>query len=135
MRLSILTKKKVKRKKAQVWSLDLAVALVIFLVALFMFYKYSINSIYTEKYNMNDLLLDGKLISSYLVSEGYPIDWDSSNVTLIGLTDGRNKLIQEKVEDFSTITSSDYHNSRKLLSTTHDYYVYFENENGGLVSV
>ncbi|MBW2981020.1 hypothetical protein KY360_06410 [Candidatus Woesearchaeota archaeon] len=129
MALSILT------KKSQVWSLDLMIAVLIFLVALLAFYKYSSNIIDSEQQDVDNILLDAKLISTYLVSAGFPEDWTTANVTLIGLTDGDTRLSKEKVEQFSDIASSDYTNSRRLLSTMYDYHLFFEDRNGTALKV
>ena len=123
--------------KSQVWALDLIIAIVIFLGALMLFYKYSLNSIDIEKTDMGSLLLDAKLISTYLVSEGYPIDWQSApnEVALIGLTNGEMDLNPGKVQGFSQLVASDYAKTRKLLSTTHDYYVFFEDKNNNTIKI
>ncbi|MBW2983807.1 hypothetical protein KY361_01725 [Candidatus Woesearchaeota archaeon] len=123
------------KRKSQIWSLDLMVAVLIFLCALLIFYKYSINVIDVEEQGVEHLLLDAKLISSYLVSTGYPEDWTASNVTLIGLTNGEIRLSKEKVQQFSSLALSDYTNSRRLLSTMNDYYISFEDKNGSLFEI
>lgn len=123
--------------KSQVWSIDLTVAIIIFLTALVLFYKYSINITDMEKKEMGDFLLDGKIISSYLISKGYPEDWTTSDVTLIGLTNGNMDINPNKVESFHDLTDSvpKYQQSKKLLSTTHDYYVFFEDKNNNTLTV
>lgn len=111
------------------------VAAIIFLVALLLFYKYSINTLDLDDQGVDYLLLDAKLISSYLVSSGYPDGWTENNVTLIGLTDGEMRINKEKVEDFSDIALADYPRSRRLLSSTNDYYVFFEDKEGNLLKI
>lgn len=123
------------KRKSQIWSIDLAIAFLIFLGGLIIFYKYSINSIDAEKEDIDDMVLDAKLLSNHLVSAGYPTDWDSSNVTQIGLTDGEMRIKKEKVEEFFGIADTDYPRSRRLLSTTHDYYVTFEDSEGNLTKI
>lgn len=123
------------KKKNQIWSFDLVIATLIFLGVLIIFYKYSVNTVDIEEQGTDYLLLDAKLISSYLVSSGHPEDWTTDNVTLIGLTDGEMRLDQEKVEQFSEIASLDYTESRRLLSTTHNYYVFFEDKEGNPLEI
>lgn len=123
--------------KSQVWSLDLIVAIVIFLVTLIFFYKYSINLTEFEQKDLDNLLADGKLVSSYLVSTGYPEDWEDHplDVKLIGLTDGNMDINPQKVDQFFQLATSDYPTTRKLLSTTHDYYVFFEDKDNNTVKI
>ncbi len=123
--------------KSQVWALDIIMAIVIFLGALLLFYRYSLNSIDIENKGADDLLLDAKLVSTYLVSEGYPINWEESpsDATLIGLTNGKMDLNTQKVQGFSQLSISDYSKTRKLLSTTHDYFVYFEDRDNNTISI
>lgn len=119
-------------KKSQIWSLDLIIGIIIFFTALILFYKYSINSMDLEKQDTTNLLLDGKLISSYLVSEGYPAHWTLDNVTLIGLTNGNMDLNPNKVKNSKQLP---YSETKKLLSTTHDYYVFFEDKNNNTIQI
>ncbi|MFH1641417.1 MAG: hypothetical protein ABIC04_00800 [Nanoarchaeota archaeon] len=119
MASSILT------KKSQIWGLDLIVGLLIFTGALIFFYKYTINTVDSDKHNVDDIIMEARLISSYLTSTGYPANWSLDDVTLIGLTDGGVNLLDSKVSEFSQIVSLDYTNSRKLLSTGSDYNVSF----------
>ena len=123
--------------KSQVWSIDLIIGIIIFSTALILFYKYSINTIDIEKKDVGDLLLDAKLISSYLVSPGYPANWQDNpgDVTLIGLTNGNMDINAKKVKEFSELAASNYPRSRKLLSTTHNYYVFFEDKNNNTIKI
>jgi hypothetical protein len=125
----------ISTKKSQVWSLDLMVAIFIFLGALLLFYKYTVNAGTLGEGEENNLLMDAKLISSYLVSTGYPEQWTESNVSLIGLTDGDMRIIDWKVEQFSNIALADYTNSRRLLSAMNNYYVSFEDKHGNALNV
>jgi len=123
--------------KSQVWSIDVIVAVIIFITALVLFYKYSINLVDVEGKDSGNLLLDGKLISSYLVSAGNPNDWEdhSEDTNLIGLTNGNMDINPQKVQEFSDLVTLDYPQSRKLLSTTHDYYVFFEDKNNNTIRI
>ena len=122
-------------KKAQIWGLDLVIAMIIFLGGVFLFYNYSINSAFGEEQSIEELTTNAKVMSSYLVSTGYPTNWNSSDVTLIGLTDGQNKLVKEKVDTFSSISLSDYSMARRLLSATNNFYVYFEDSQNSTIFI
>jgi len=113
--------------------MDLAIALVIFLTAILIFYKYSINTVAQPE--NEDLLGSAKLVSSYLLSAGYPEDWTTDNVSLIGVTDGSINLSASKVGQFSDITLTDYAQSKRLLATTHDFYISFADKNNMPTSI
>ena len=123
------------KKNAQVWSIDLIVAVIIFLLALVFFYKYSLNNIYAQEDNNQNLIDDGKKISDYLVSEGYPSSWSSSDVRAIGLTDGNMRLDKDKVALFYNLSFADYPRARRLMSNINDYYVYFEDNDMSRVKI
>lgn len=125
----------IEYNKSQIWSLDLIIGIIIFTTSLVLFYKYGIESIDFERQDVNNLLLDAKVISNYLISEGYPNDWTLGNVTLIGLTNGNMDLNPEKVSEFSDLAVTDYAKSRKLLSTINDYYLFFEDKNNNTIRI
>lgn len=116
-------------KKSQVWAIDLAIAFIIFLAAILLFFKYSINLSQADSGMQKDLVLNAKLVSANLVSAGYPEDWDMGNVTTIGLTDGNTRLSLSKIEQFDEIARLNYSRSRTLLSSIGDYSVCFQGKN------
>lgn len=116
--------------ESQVWALDLIIAIVIFLGAIFLFYKYSVNLSTIGQDNIPNLLSDAKVISSYLVSEGIPNEWTILNVTIPGLMKKNLKLSTEKWTNFYQLAESDYQRTRNLVSTRHDYFIFFEKKNG-----
>ncbi len=121
--------------KAQVWSLDIIIAMIVFVAALILFYQQSINLLDERVQQREDILLDAQIISSYLVSSGYPQNWTVSNVTIIGLTDGKMRLQESKVLQFQSLITTNYSVSKKLLSTNHHYLITFEDKNNNSVSV
>ena len=123
------------KTKSQIWSLDVIIAIIIFLGALMFFYTQGLISLDAVENDISGLLLDGKIISSYLVSTGYPENWIEEDVTLIGLTNGSLELDTRKVEVFSTIADDDYQLSRKLLSTSHDYFLFFQDKNNQTLQI
>ena len=63
-------KKKLKfKKKGQVWSLDLIIAAVIFLIGIIILYNYAINYSTQSKNNLDELLYEGNLASELILSE------------------------------------------------------------------
>ena len=121
--------------KSQLWSIDLIVALIIFVGAVLFFYKYSANTTNIEEDSMNDLLLEAKLLSSYLTSTGVPANWTSSDVSLAGLTDGELRIDKAKIDAFANIAAADYQRSRTLLTASHNYQLHFEDAQGNAIGI
>ncbi len=122
-------------KKAQIWSIDLIIAVVIFFAAFFVFYKYGLGALDSARDDKSFLLQDTKLISNYLVSAGYPQSWTTETVTLIGLTDGESRLDPNKVEMFSNMSKSSYLQTKNILSASHDFYIFFEDSNSNKIKI
>lgn len=122
--LSILT-------KAQVFSLDLIIAMLVFGSALLLYYKNITNLSDQDEELLDDILIDVKSISNSLVSQGYPYNWSKDNVVRIGITDN-NRVSEEKLAEFSKIP---YKESKKLLGTIYDYYVFFTDRNNNIMQI
>lgn len=114
-------------KKAQVWYIDFAVGLLIFMVAITAYFSYAYSESVEQRGDMSELIIDAKMIATSLISKGYPYAWNSSNVTRIGLTDGNYRIQQGKLDAFNNFS---YKNRSSLLGTTKDYYFYLEYPNG-----
>jgi len=117
--------------KSQIFSLDMVIAAVLFTAGLIFFYKYSIDLMESQQDVAGNLATNANLLSNFIISQGYPVGWNKTNVIIIGISD--NKRINEtKVKMFSEI---DYEQTRSLLSTHNDYYLFFENSAGDLVDI
>ncbi|MFC1753263.1 hypothetical protein ACFL96_07705 [Thermoproteota archaeon] len=116
-----------KQRKAQVWYTDFFIGLLIFIVAMTGYLAYTYSDSVEEKGELSELIIDAKVIASSLISEGYPSDWNESNVTRIGLTDGDYRLMEEKLDAFNDLS---YDDRADLLGTTKDYYFYIQYQNG-----
>ncbi len=117
------------------WGADIAIALLIFSVGIYIFYQYSTSALDVKEQGMDNLLIDAKLVSNYLVSSGYPADWEPGNAVIIGLTNGSMDLDANKVGNFNNIALADYDRSRLLLSTDRNYYVTFEDKDNNTVNI
>ncbi len=113
--------------KAQIWYTDFMVGLLIFVVVVFIYYEYAHSLSQDSGEIASDLVMDAKAISGSLVTKGSPNYWNKSNVTIIGLTDGRQRLIQEKLDILANMT---YSEAKSKLRTSYDFYIYFEYLNG-----
>ncbi len=115
--------------KAQVFSLDLIIGVIIFGSAILIYYKSTTNLSDQDEALLDDLLIDAKIISSSLMSDGYPVNWSKDDVKRIGITH-KNRINETKLEQFSKIP---YKDSRKLFGTVYDYYVFFRDRNNNII--
>jgi len=115
--------------KAQVFSLDLIIGVIIFGSAILIYYKTTTNFSDQDEALLDDLLIDAKTISSSLMSNGYPYNWSKDNVSRIGIITN-NRINETKLEQFSMIS---YKESKKLFGTIYDYYVFFMGRNNNII--
>ena len=115
--------------KAQVFSLDLIIGVIIFGSAILIYYKSATNLSDQDEALLDDLLIDAKTISSSLMSQGYPYNWSKDNVSRIGVITN-NRINETKLEEFSVIS---YKESKKLFGTIYDYYVFFRGRNNNII--
>lgn len=108
---------------------------MIFIGALIFFYIYSINLTDIEEKTLQNLIRNAEIVSDNLVSPGIPLDWTTTDVLLIGITDEEKRLRVEKLEQFDNLALNNYSKSKKLLSTKNNYYVFFEDKNAKRVKI
>lgn len=121
-----------KSKKAQVWYTDFMIGILIFVIVIFIYYEYANNLNQDPGDITSDLLMEAKAISSSLITQGNPVNWSQNNVNIIGLTDGSQRLIQEKLDMFANMT---YGETKTKLRTPYDYYVYLEDIDGSIIQI
>lgn len=113
----------ISTNKAQVWGLDLIVALIIFFAGIISIYYYSINLSSEAEENLDSLLYEGNLIASNLFSEGNPSNWSGLSVDEILmpgiLTDG--KIDDEKIILLNNFLISDSKKIKTKLNTQFDF--------------
>jgi hypothetical protein len=112
-------------KKAQIWGMDLIVAVLIFSLTLSIYYFYTINDRESTKENLDQLTHKGRLITEILLSQGTPTNWNEQQVTEIGLlTNG--KINQTKIEQFYNLSTNNYEKTKQLFNSEYDYYFFLE---------
>ncbi|MBI2449633.1 hypothetical protein HYV49_05035 [Candidatus Pacearchaeota archaeon] len=116
-------------KKAQVWSLDIIVGVTIFIIAIIIFYIYTINLSDEAESSSDDLNIDADFISSNILSEGSPRNWNKTNVLIPGIVTD-NKINETKLVALAQLSKDNYDKSRQLLGTKYDYFVFLENKDG-----
>ncbi len=111
------------QKRAQAWGFDLMIASIIFLAGIILFYLYAFNTPNESENIINSLSYEGNVVSNIILSEGFPENWDGSNVISPGILTN-NKINQTKLETFYNFVVGDYSRSKAALNTKYNYYVY-----------
>ncbi|MBI2449632.1 hypothetical protein HYV49_05030 [Candidatus Pacearchaeota archaeon] len=118
-------------KKAQVWSLDIIVGVTIFIIAIIIFYIYTINLSDEAESSSEDLSIDADFIASNILSEGSPSNWNKTNVLIPGILTGF-EINQTKLDELYNLTYSNYPEGYRkvssLIGNRFDFYFYFNNE-------
>ena len=109
-------------KNAQGWGFDILIASMLFLLAIILFYFYTLNNSPESEETYQALSYDGDIIADVLLSPGYPENWDSSNVITPGILTG-NKINDTKLENFYNLAQTNYEKSKSLFNTRYNYYV------------
>jgi hypothetical protein len=117
--------------KAQFWGIDLMVAMIIFSVAIAVFYIYSLNQPSETEQNFENLFYDGGVIADALLSQGYPEDWNSGDVVTLGILSS-GKINETKLERFYDLASSDYERTRQIFNTGYNYWFFLSEEMDGI---
>lgn len=117
-------KTKKTSKKSQVWTIEFIISFLIFTAAVVLSVK-SIFNIYTNE-NLRDIQRESEFVSQYLLSEGYPSDWDSGSLIRVGLTTN-NRLNDSKLNNLYNL---DYNMARDALGLRSNFFIYFSNSSG-----
>lgn len=113
---------KLNEKKAQVWGMDLMFSIIIFVLAIFITIMYFINS-YSNN-TIGEIDYYAELISNKIISEGFPVNWNPSNVAIPGIM-SNNKINNTKLEYFYYLSLNDYNRVKSLLGTRYNFYLNF----------
>ena len=127
--------KKEKKKKAEIFGIDLIIASFIFGAAAILLFHSASTKPYSETETM---LKEAEKLSNILLSEGYPKDWQSvseNEIKTIGLSTGRkNEISKEKMERLKQLASNNYGLTKELLSIRYDYNISIVDENKNILS-
>ena len=113
--------------RGQVYFTDYMIATLIFVLFIVMYYTYAPNLIPDDQINYKDLMIEAKSMSSSLLSEGIPKDWDKDNVERIGLMDNEKKLNLAKLEEFYNMP---YEDSRSKFNINYNFYFFLRDAEG-----
>ncbi|MFH1779540.1 MAG: hypothetical protein ABH803_00140 [Candidatus Micrarchaeota archaeon] len=121
-------------KRGQVFSGDLILSVILFLLALSLLnVVWQESSARVKEFDAKtELFIDAGLASDYLLeTKGLPIDWSKDTVTSLGLSDG----VSLNPVKFLELTLVDYDYSRELLGLgDYDYRVYVTNGSSSMLS-
>jgi len=115
-------------KKAQVWSADFALSLLIFTVASLITYSIIVNSLQDDAYS--DVRAQAVVAAEILNTEGYPQYWTNDTVIRAGIRSD-DRLSLRKFRELSYIDNATL---RRVLRTTDNVYVYLSNASNATVS-
>jgi hypothetical protein len=119
-------------RKSQIEFTDFVVAIIIFSFVLISYYIYTTNISKQDSVETSNLISDAKTISESLTSGGFPENWKSSDVVRIGFIGSDNRLDTEKFNEFIKI---DYNESKRLLGTAYEHFLFFVNESEDIQNV
>ncbi|MBI2142179.1 hypothetical protein HYU15_01665 [Candidatus Woesearchaeota archaeon] len=120
------------RRKSQVWFTDLILGVVIFFSVLLLYMRVSSNLSDTDERLLEELKSDSAHIAASFAGAGYPDGWNSLNVQKPGLTGGSNILNQTKAASAASIN---YSNLKVLMGTRNDFFAFFEDKSGNVISI
>ncbi|MBR9703292.1 hypothetical protein GOV10_04600, partial [Candidatus Woesearchaeota archaeon] len=116
-------------KKGQSWTLDYAAGLFIFITAILLTFGVITNLFTDNQYEL--LVQDAQRISEALMSEGYPHNWDATDLVRIGLL-YNDRLSWRKLETLTTLTSTEFAGA---LPTDSNYLFVIEDRNGNILPI
>ncbi|MEM4703377.1 MAG: hypothetical protein QXP53_02750 [Candidatus Pacearchaeota archaeon] len=128
--------RKIKNKKAQIWALDLAIGLMVFVGLIFMFYRYSISFV-PEQTTFQKMIKQGAYITGSLLHEGYPPNWaegnppNIENVKMFGLLSNGTLNKTKWMQFCEWSNGAEYSKVKEKLGTEFAFYIYFDKDNDG----
>lgn len=112
-----------KIKKSQIWYIDFMVGILIFVIVITMYFKFAYNISEDPSKILNDMIMDAKAVSSSLLTRGSPLVWNKTNVTVVGITDGNQRIMQNKLNNLTNMT---YLEMKDKIRTSYEFYLFFE---------
>jgi len=111
-----------------VYFIDYMIATFIFATFILMFFLYAPNIVDRDTSDYDALILEAKTVSNALMSQGIPHNWNTTNVTRIGLMNKNRQLNYTKVAMFFNNISED--ETRRKFNIQHNYLVTVINKKG-----
>ncbi len=119
-------------RKAQTFYWDFIAGVLIFGLIIIAFFKFSPSILSSEGTDIDSLLFDARKISSDLVLAGHPSNWTAADAERIGITDGKYRVLDSKLELFNTM---DYSKAKLLLGTRYDFIFFFKDNSNNVIDI
>jgi hypothetical protein len=124
-----------KTRKAQIWYMDLIIAIGIFLIILIIAFRFLTSDYVTEEKRGSETFFEAEKLSEYLLSPGIPEDWNETNAVIYGITSGGNILNLSKLEMLKNISGNDYENAKFRFGINSDFLIYFVDKEGNFINL
>ena len=111
-------------EKAQIWSIDLIIAVMIFTTGIVFFYVYTLNYGQEVENTLASLEYDAGHIADMLHTSGFPKNWSSEDVITLGISDS-GQINESKLAELAALTDSDYSRTQTLFTTQYNWYINF----------
>jgi len=112
-------------KRGQAWGFDVIIGFVIFTAVIVIFYLYVLNAPGQSQEEVESLQYEGGLVTNSLLSEGFPKNWTTTDVQIIGILESDKKINETKLANFETLTTTQYQQTKTLFNIKNEYYVEF----------
>jgi hypothetical protein len=109
------------KKKAQVWTIDFIIALIIFIMLVLVAFRLLASADFYDTFE--PFYRESISLSESLISSGKPSSWNSTNVIIPGIANN-NRINESKLLEFDKIS---YSNTKSLFHISADYLFYFRN--------
>lgn len=120
----------------QIMSLDLIASVIVFLLVFFFLYQaYFLNlERYQTQKRLTEIQNRGIRQTDLLVgSRGYPEDWNSASVTVVGLASQPDVLDPQKISVLRQMTIADYNSVRGIMNlNAYDFRIDIDSNNNAL---
>lgn len=123
------------KKNGQAFVIDIIIAVSILCLISILYFSFYTNQNIKENTDYSNLLSEAKTISDYLTTQGYPNDWNQTNVVRLGLFNSEKILDKSKLNSYSNITTNDYYKTKEFLNTKYDYIMFFKAYNGSILNL
>jgi hypothetical protein len=112
------------RKRGQAWGFDLMIGSSLFIVGIIVLYLYALNYPTDDQMPVKDMSIEAQRISSIIFSEGYPTNWNMTNVNRPGFV-SQGKINETQLNYFYNLSVDNYSLLKAVLRTNYNFYVFF----------
>lgn len=125
------------KRRSQIYFTDYIVAILIFVVFITIYHFYSQTIMENQSEDLNLLILEAKVVSNSLLSQGIPWNWSdyehvNETTIRIGLMNEENVVYMDKLEHFYNMS---YNISKYLFQIKNEFYVYMKNQNDEIIGI